>query len=269
MKRFRFDKPLVESKYQPSRTDVYWVDINESTGKISTIKKFSKGQWIDYMQFVPEPLEPEPFVGPANNEIWYTTVDGQPFDVQSVIDYASQDMPYSGPNVVSNVFDYNKNVYIMTFDSTITCVGPTVDPIKGEMVFDAVLIADPNNSESPIFSNVLLPQSVTRLGYLAYFNTTLEEITIPKSVTTFGQMTIYSNRNLKKLILPNTLTKIPLTAIYNNPELQVIEFQGTVEQWNNIEKDTMVSDDGEIITWIADSPLVVEVQCTDGNVPIL
>lgn len=43
MKRFKFDKPLVESKYQPSRTDVYWVDIDESTGKVSSISKFKDG----------------------------------------------------------------------------------------------------------------------------------------------------------------------------------------------------------------------------------
>lgn len=49
MKRFKFDKPLVESKYQPSRTDVYWVDIDESTGKVLSIKEFSNDGWVDYL----------------------------------------------------------------------------------------------------------------------------------------------------------------------------------------------------------------------------
>lgn len=49
MKIFKFDKPLVESKYQPSRTDVYWVDIDESTGEVLSIKEFSNDGWVDYL----------------------------------------------------------------------------------------------------------------------------------------------------------------------------------------------------------------------------
>ena len=58
MRRFKFDRPLVESKNPPKNPNVLWVDVNESTGKVANIKKFKKGQWIDYMQFVPEPEIP-------------------------------------------------------------------------------------------------------------------------------------------------------------------------------------------------------------------
>jgi hypothetical protein len=40
MKRFKFDKPLVESPYPPSNTNVLWVDVEESTGKVQTISEF-------------------------------------------------------------------------------------------------------------------------------------------------------------------------------------------------------------------------------------
>lgn len=269
MKKFKFSKPLIESPYPPQDTNVLWVDIKESTGKISTIKKFFKGQWIDYLQFVPEPLEFEPFVGPANNEIWYTTIDGQPFDFQNLIDQVTQDasVSYSGPQVISNVFDSSKNVYIMTFDSTITKFGMTL--INDGLLFDAPMFANPNVESSIIFQNIWLPSSVTTLGYFAYYKTASEEIKIPKNVTTFGYMPIVNNPNLKKLILPNTITKLPIGTVYYNSELQIIEFQGTVAQWNNIEKERQVSDDGEVSTWILECPLAFEVQCIDGNVPIL
>ena len=52
MKIFKFNKPLVESKYQPSRTDVYWIDIEESTGEVLSIKEFSNGSWVDYLNKV-------------------------------------------------------------------------------------------------------------------------------------------------------------------------------------------------------------------------
>lgn len=47
MRRFKFDKPLVESAYPPESKNVLWVDINESTGSIISIKEFKKGDWVD------------------------------------------------------------------------------------------------------------------------------------------------------------------------------------------------------------------------------
>lgn len=265
MKRFNFNKPMVESPTPPLNTDVLWVDVDESTGKVASVKKFLREEWVDYLIFVPEP---EIFNGPANNQIWYTTVDGQPYDFQSIIEQFADEAPYVGPNVISNVFDSNKKLYIMTFDATITQVGPTVDMTGEGLLFNAPFLANPS-IEQPIIQNIWLPQSVTAIDYLAYFNIVGEEIRIPKGVTTVEYMSISNNRNLKKLILPNTLTKITLGAIYNNPELQVIEFEGTVAQWNSIEKERSVNTDGEISLWISGCPLVYEVQCTNGNVPIL
>ena len=41
MKRFRFDKPLVESLYPPQDTNVLWVDVNEKSGKIESLKQYN------------------------------------------------------------------------------------------------------------------------------------------------------------------------------------------------------------------------------------
>lgn len=41
MKRFKFDKPLVESPYPPSNTNVLWVDVDEKSGKIASIKQYN------------------------------------------------------------------------------------------------------------------------------------------------------------------------------------------------------------------------------------
>lgn len=44
MKRFNFNKPLVESPTPPLNTDVLWVDIDESTGEVLSIKEFDN-EW--------------------------------------------------------------------------------------------------------------------------------------------------------------------------------------------------------------------------------
>lgn len=39
MKRFKFNKPLVESPNPPQTRDVMWVDVDEITGEIKSIKE--------------------------------------------------------------------------------------------------------------------------------------------------------------------------------------------------------------------------------------
>ena len=44
-KRFNFDKPIVESPVAPESKNVLWVDIEESTGKVLTLKEFINNEW--------------------------------------------------------------------------------------------------------------------------------------------------------------------------------------------------------------------------------
>jgi len=45
MRRFEFNKTMVESPLPPKDKNVLWVDINESTGKLASIKEFISGTW--------------------------------------------------------------------------------------------------------------------------------------------------------------------------------------------------------------------------------
>lgn len=45
MRKYKFDKPLVESQDPPHDKNVYWVDIDEKTGKLSSIKEYNSGVW--------------------------------------------------------------------------------------------------------------------------------------------------------------------------------------------------------------------------------
>lgn len=44
-KRFNFNKPIVESPVAPESKNVLWVDIEESTGKVLTLKEFINNEW--------------------------------------------------------------------------------------------------------------------------------------------------------------------------------------------------------------------------------
>lgn len=46
MKRFNFNKPLVESSTPPLNPNVLWVDVDESIKTVKTIKeKTNNGEW--------------------------------------------------------------------------------------------------------------------------------------------------------------------------------------------------------------------------------
>ena len=44
-KRFNFNKPIVESPVAPTNKNVIWVDVEESTGKVLTLKEFINNEW--------------------------------------------------------------------------------------------------------------------------------------------------------------------------------------------------------------------------------
>ena len=49
MEKFKFNKPLIESKLSPESTNVYWVDVDEHTKKIASIKEFKDGKWVSVL----------------------------------------------------------------------------------------------------------------------------------------------------------------------------------------------------------------------------
>lgn len=55
MRRYKLDKPMVESKYPPKSKNVLWVDINESTGEPLSIKEFKNGNWETILSNVCSP----------------------------------------------------------------------------------------------------------------------------------------------------------------------------------------------------------------------
>ena len=50
MRRFNFNKPMVESPYPPQDINVLWVDVDESTDKVISISEFKNGEWKIILQ---------------------------------------------------------------------------------------------------------------------------------------------------------------------------------------------------------------------------
>lgn len=86
-------------------------------------------------------------------------------------------------------------------------------------------------------TNIIIPENVTSIGGDAFqWCTNLLSITIPKSITRIENFTFAYCSNLTKIIIPDTITYIGAQSIGYCYDLININYMGTEEQWNAIEK---------------------------------
>lgn len=142
---------------------------------------------------------PAPVEGPADNEIWYTTVDGVKMEMG--FDY-SRSENYFGTELLSNSYENNKGV--LTFKEPVTVV-------KKHDVADSWPFTDPETESS-----------------------TLKTIVLPNSVTSIGSNTFYGCGSLTSVTIPNSLTSIGNYVFSGCTSLTSIIFEGTMEEWNSI-----------------------------------
>ena len=104
-------------------------------------------------------------------------------------------------------------------------------------------------------TSITIPDSVTRIGEGAFDGTGLTSVTIPVSLTRIGKGAFADCSGLKSVTIPNSVTEIEKRAFSHCSGLKSINFQGTREQWKNVNK----GDD-----WDEDTDDYV-VHCSDGD----
>ena len=206
----------------------------------------------------------------------YVVADGD------IVGYGALSYQYAGESwSVANVTDKSKSSYRpivkSIFDYSVDCIG-TGNQSGG--------FANCTNLESigPVGSGASLeiPDSVTTLCWHAFSGcTSLSSIAIPNSVTRIGNYALngctsltsvtipdgasvaswaFNNcTNLTSLTIGNSVTSIGNFAFSGCTSLTSITFEGTVEQWNAIEKDD---------NWYGSAP-ATEVVCSNGVVSLV
>ena len=119
---------------------------------------------------------------PANNEIWYTN---------GSTTYATK--PYNtdvfGANIISNLYDAEKECWVITFDGNVTTIG-----------YEAFYAAWNTSCEN--LRTIILPDSITSIeGNAFHMCGNLTSVTIPSSVTKIGNSAFYRCDNLTNLYI--------------------------------------------------------------------
>lgn len=98
---------------------------------------------------------------------------------------------------------------------------------------------------------------MTEIPNFYAYKSALEDIKIPRGVTTIGECAFYGCKLLTSVTIPDKVTNIGDLAFYYCTSLVNIEFLGTIVQWNAINKGVRI---------INDSVPTRVVHCLDGNI---
>ena len=127
-----------------------------------------------------------------NNEIWYTSADGnivEPCSSEFLDDVNI--LSVFGANIVSNAYDSEKECWIIKFDNDVTTIG-----------YGAFL-------DCYSLTSVTIPDSVIAIGNLAFRQcNSLTSVTIPDSVTSIGEEAFYECISLTSITIPDSVTII-------------------------------------------------------------
>ena len=175
---------------------------------------------------------PEPWVpsGPANNEIWYTSSDGN-----IVTPYKTSSLP----TIVSNTYVDGKGII--------------------KFAIDVTSIGNKAFSGCTKLTSISIPSTVISLEYNAFKGCTgLTFMIFPNVIKTIGNYVFENCSSLTSVTIHNSVTSIGEGAFISCRNLTSITYTGTITQWNNITKGSY---------WHQNVPATV-VHCSDSDAPI-
>ena len=170
---------------------------------------------------------PHPII--PNNQIWYTTTDGEIYPLKEIIANIRQaGFIYNGPEISSNKWDNGKNMFVMTFDSDVTVIGD-IDLTAIPTANGPFFCTNPDYGVACNVQTITLPDSITYIGYGGFTVCLgLTSIEIPDSVTSIGIDAFFGCSSLTSVTIGNSVTSIGDEAFYQCGSLTSVTFPNSV-----------------------------------------
>ena len=136
-----------------------------------------------------------------NNEIWYTSEENIEVNPNDNADFG-------GARIISNIYDDELGVRIITFDIDVTKIGNN---------------AFKNNDLTDRMTSIILPESVQSIGEYAFYPCfSLRNIIIPDNVTSIGMSAFGSCQAATSVTIGADVTSIASSAFYNCYEIKEV-----------------------------------------------
>ncbi|MBP3382494.1 MAG: leucine-rich repeat protein [Tidjanibacter sp.] len=162
-----------------------------------------------------------------NNEIWYTNGSATEPTTPNKTDVF-------GANIVSNLYDANKECWVLKFDGEVTKIG--YDAFRSCLSLTSINI--PNSVTSigdaafyccESLTSIVIPEGVTSIGNAAFFGcSSLESVTIGNGVTSIGDAAFYCCESLTSIVIPEGVTSIGNHAFFGCRSLTSITIPDSV-----------------------------------------
>lgn len=179
----------------PSGAELMFDDTNDCpiyvpAGSVDAYK--AAEYWSNYA----ERIQAIPAATPPNNEIWYTSTDG------NIV--TPNDASGFGVNMISNIYEDGKG--IMRFDGTLTTIGSSA--------FTSV----------KTLQSITLPSSVTSIQSRAFmYSTNLSTVQLNNGLQTIGSYAFNCVSALQSIAIPSSVTEVQNAAFMECNNLQSFE----------------------------------------------
>ncbi len=154
------------------------------------------------------------------------------------------------------------NLVSVTIPASVNSIGysafTSCTSLQSVVIPNSVTFIDSNAFHScSSLESITLPDGITSIPVAAFLGcTSLKSITLPSSLISIGDAAFWECTSLSNIAIPVSVTHIGEHAIFNCVLLTRINFEGTIEQWNAINK---------VSSW-DDATGSYTIYCTDGNI---
>ena len=204
-------------------TDTEDFTMEQSSDKVLLIER-NHIQPMAALEFINpnRPTQPTP----ANNVIWYSAT--------AKVEPQFDDFLTFGSDLVSNVWDSETKMGIITFDGDVTMIGESAfyncDKLTSITLPESVTsIGKEAFYDCDGLTEFTIPDSVTEVGSSAFYTCgKLASVTIGDSVTTIGSYAFYECTSLTSVNIPNSVTEIGSSAFYTCGKLASVTIGDSV-----------------------------------------
>lgn len=185
----------------------------------------------DYIPMIAESVTSDKLGIVPNNEIWYTTLDGEVQHFAEEVEFYDEDdnsvsVSNFGANIVSNTYKNGKGVVV--FDGDVTKVTKVISSSLASIRLPDSVVEICNEAFSHYYTNpallsVTLGNGLEYIGDRAFASCDFSSITLPSGLKYIGDSAFYNCDNLKEITLPESVDFIGECVFFSCESLKTLK----------------------------------------------